>query len=39
VDKTNPKGRVLMLDEVKWEDGWPYVTSQSPSREWMKPSF
>jgi arabinan endo-1,5-alpha-L-arabinosidase len=39
VDKTNPKGRVLMLDEVKWDNNWPFVTDQSPSREWPKPTF
>jgi arabinan endo-1,5-alpha-L-arabinosidase len=39
VDKTNPKGRVLMLDEVKWENDWPFVTDQSPSKVWTKPSF
>jgi len=39
VDKSNPKGRVLMLDEVKWDNGWPYVTDQSPSAEYQKPAF
>jgi len=39
VDKTNPKGRVLMLDEVKWDNDWPFVMDQSPSREWPKPTF
>jgi arabinan endo-1,5-alpha-L-arabinosidase len=39
VDKSHPKGRMLMLDEVQWEEGWPFVTDQSPSKEWSKPSF
>jgi arabinan endo-1,5-alpha-L-arabinosidase len=39
VDRNNPKGRVLMLDEVKWENDWPSVTGQSPSMEYQKPSF
>jgi len=30
VDVQNPKGRVLMLDEIKWEDNWPVVAGQSP---------
>jgi arabinan endo-1,5-alpha-L-arabinosidase len=39
VDKTNPKGRVLMLDEVQWENGWPFVKGNTPSTSWTKPSF
>jgi len=39
VDKTNPKGRVLLLDEVRWKDGWPYVENSSPGSEWEKPTF
>ncbi len=39
VDKTNPRGRVLMLDEVQWNSGWPYVEGNSPSYSWEKPTF
>jgi arabinan endo-1,5-alpha-L-arabinosidase len=33
----NPKGRVLMLDQVKWEDDWPYIEGNSPSLKANKP--
>ena len=39
VDKTNPRGRKLMLDELKWKDGWPYVEGSTPSQSWPAPSF
>jgi arabinan endo-1,5-alpha-L-arabinosidase len=39
VDRNNPKGRVLMLDEVKWENGWPFVQDDSPSSQWEPPSW
>jgi arabinan endo-1,5-alpha-L-arabinosidase len=39
VDKLNPKGRVLMLDEIQWKEGWPFVTGNTPSLKWDKPSF
>ncbi len=39
VDTSNPKGRVLMLDEVQWKKGWPYVENNTPSLSWKKPSF
>jgi arabinan endo-1,5-alpha-L-arabinosidase len=39
VDKTNPKGRLLMLDEVQWKNGWPFVEGNTPSISWTKPSF
>jgi arabinan endo-1,5-alpha-L-arabinosidase len=39
VDKTKPKGRVLMLDEVQWKEGWPFVEDNTSSREWVKPVF
>ena len=39
VDKNNPKGRMLMLDEVKWKDHWPYVENNSPSAEYKRPFF
>jgi arabinan endo-1,5-alpha-L-arabinosidase len=31
VDKNNPQGRVLMLDEIQWKNGWPFVDGNSPS--------
>lgn len=39
VDKINPKGRVLMLDEVQWKNGWPFVEGNAPGSGWNKPSF
>ena len=39
VDKTNPKGRVLMLDEVQWKEEWPFVEGNTASLEWRKPVF
>ena len=31
VSVANPKGRVLMMDRVRWENGWPYIDGGSPS--------
>ncbi len=41
IDVQNPKGRVLLMDQVKWDkEGWPYVTNnQSPSLSYPKPVF
>ena len=39
VSVANPSGRVLMLDQVKWENDWPYVSTGSPSIEYSAPSF
>lgn len=39
VSVDNPKGRVLMLDQIRWENNWPYVTGNSPSLEAQKPIF
>lgn len=39
VDKNNPQGRVLMLDEVKWQNDWPYVEGNNPSKKKNKPKF
>ncbi|MBW6501181.1 MAG: family 43 glycosylhydrolase [Bacteroidales bacterium] len=39
VDKINPRGRVLMLDEVQWKNGWPFVEGNTASLKWDKPSF
>ena len=33
VSVDNPEGRVLMLDQVKWKDNWPYIEGSSPSFE------
>lgn len=34
-----PKGRVLMLDRIRWDDGWPQVEGQHPSDEAPAPRF
>lgn len=40
VDVNNPKGRVLLLDQIKWDqDNWPYVEGGSPSIKAKKPVF
>lgn len=40
VDKLNPKGRVLMLDKIQWNDGWPSVEGSTPFvGEQQKPCF
>jgi len=40
VDKQNPHGRVLLLDQIKWDkEGWPYVEENSPSLNAKKPVF
>jgi arabinan endo-1,5-alpha-L-arabinosidase len=40
VDVNNPQGRVLLLDQVKWDsDNWPYVEGGKPSAEAEKPVF
>lgn len=40
VDLTKPQGRVLMLDQIKWDkDGWPYVEGGTPSISATKPVF
>lgn len=40
VDKDNPKGRVLLLDQIKWDSrGWPFVENNSPSLNASKPVF
>lgn len=39
VDVNNPSGRVLMLDQVIWTDGWPVVATSSPSSEANAPVF
>ena len=37
VSVDNPKGRVLMMDKVSWENGWPVVKGKSPSLESDRP--
>jgi len=40
VDVKKPQGRVLLLDQIKWDNaGWPYVDNASPSLSAEKPSF
>lgn len=39
VSVDNPEGRVLMLDQVKWKDNWPYIEGSSPSFEAEAPVF
>ena len=40
VDTQNPQGRVLMLDQVRWDkEGWPYVEDSKPSLSSKKPNF
>ena len=40
VDVKNPQGRVLLLDQVKWDsNNWPYVEGGSPSLSASKPVF
>ena len=39
VDKNNPQGRVLMLDEIQWQNGWPYVDGNSPGNVKQVPVF
>lgn len=37
VSVDNPKGRVLVMDRVRWENDWPYIEGGSPSLEAVKP--
>lgn len=40
VDVENPKGRILLLDRIRWDkEGWPYVEGGSPSLSAEKPVF
>lgn len=39
VDRQNPKGRKLMLEQIQWKNGWPYVEGNTPSSEWNIPVF
>lgn len=33
------RGRVLMLDRIDWQDGWPVVAGSEPAAECEKPVF
>jgi len=33
------QGRCVFLDQVKWKDGWPYMDSDTPSRQSAAPYF
>ncbi|MFV0332418.1 MAG: family 43 glycosylhydrolase [Dysgonomonas sp.] len=40
IDTKNPRGRVLMLDQIKWDkEGWPYVENLEPSLSSPRPNF
>ena len=39
VSRTNPTGRVLLMDRVRWTDGWPEVAGNEPSSEAEAPVF
>ena len=38
--KANPQlGRIIFLDRINWEDDWPYIVNDSPSRSSVIPFF
>lgn len=39
VSVANPKGRVLMMDQIIWHNDWPYVEGDTPSLQADKPIF
>lgn len=39
VSVEKPKGRVLVLDQVGWENDWPSIEGGTPSLEAVKPIF
>lgn len=40
IDKLNPKGRILLLDQLQWDkEGWPFVQGGSPSLKSDRPQF
>lgn len=39
VKVADPHGRVLMLDKIKWVDGWPIVNDSTPSIKSDNPIF
>lgn len=38
-DKTSPGGRMLFLDQMRWNDGWPHIDNDSPSVKAKRPTF
>ncbi len=38
-DVDNPNGRIVLLDQVKWVDGWPVINDGSPSVTAERPYF
>lgn len=39
VSVMNPNGRVLILDQVRWENDWPYIDGGTPSLKADRPVF
>ena len=40
VDLNHPNGRMLLLDQVKWDNNsWPYIEGGKPSSSADKPVF
>jgi len=40
VDTKNPKGRMLLLDQLQWDlKGWPFIETGSPSLAANRPNF
>ena len=40
VDLQRPKGRMLMLERILWDnDGWPYTQNGTPSLKALRPVF
>lgn len=40
VDTQNPKGRILLLDQLQWDkSGWPFVQNGTPSLKANRPQF
>lgn len=35
----NPKGRVLVLDQILWKNDWPYIEGSTPSLKHKTPFF
>lgn len=39
VSVDRPKGRVLMMDRIRWKDNWPYIENNRPSLQSERPIF
>lgn len=39
VSVDNPKGRVLVLDQIRWNNDWPYIIGGTSSLDAKKPVF